>query len=141
MKKKHVALGAALALVSAIASAGLVQPAPVTVTLNADGSGLAGGDMVSARFAPDAITMIGCGMRAVNDGAGGTYEWGFCQATDAAGVQFTCFTEQPGLIHSMRATGDFSYLTFAWDANGECTRVGFSTQSFYIPDLFAKPKK
>lgn len=139
--KKQVVAGAALALFSAIAVAGLVQPAPVTVTLNADGSGLANGDMVSARFAADAVTFIGCGLRAIDDGAGGTYQWGFCQASDAAGVQFTCFTEHTGLIESMRATADFSFLTFAWDAGGQCTRVGFSTQSFYIPDLFAKPAK
>lgn len=140
MKKQGLVAGI-LMLFSSIAMAGFLQPAPVTVTINGDGSGSASGDMVSARFAPDDVTFIGCGMRAVDDGAGGTYEWGFCQASDAAGVRFTCFTEHAELIESMRATSDFSFLTFGWDADGQCTRVGFSTQSFYIPDFFAKKGK
>ncbi len=138
MKKQGI-VAAGLVLFSAVAAAGFLQPAPVVVTLNDDGSGQAFGDMVTARFAADDVTFIGCGTRARDDGAGGTFRFGFCQAGDAAGVQFTCFTESPLLLDQMHATGDFSFITFAWDTNGVCTNVGFSTQSFYIPEFSPRP--
>jgi hypothetical protein len=141
MKRKVWLSAAAVALVSTVAIAGYVQPAPVTVTLNGDGSGTAFGDMVSARFAPDAVSVMGCGTRRFDNGLGATSYFGFCQATDATGVQGFCSTTNPDLLDQMKATGDFSFVIFAWDVNGECTRIGFSTQSFYIPDFFAKPAK
>ncbi len=134
MKKKTWLSAAALAVMSTLATAGYVQPAPVTVELNPDGSGFAGGDMVSARFAPDAVSVIGCGTRTFDDGAGGTFHSGFCQATDAAGVQGFCFTNRADMLEAMHATADYSYITFRWDVNGECVRIGTSTQSFYLPD-------
>ena len=138
MKKQHWLSAATLALFSTLAAAGFVQPAPVIITLNGDGSGFATGDMVTARFAPDAVSVMGCGTRTIDDGAGGTFHFGFCQATDATGVQGFCSTTRADLLEAMHATGDFSFITFAWDVNGECTRIGTSTQSFYIPDFFAK---
>lgn len=137
MKKNHWISAGALALSSGLAVAGYVQPAPVTVTVNPDGSGAASGDMVTARFAPDAVSLMGCGTRTIDNGAGGTFHFGFCQATDAAGVQGFCSTTRADLLEAMHATGDFSFITFRWDVNGECTRIGTSTQSFYIPDFFA----
>jgi hypothetical protein len=142
MKKRTWLSAAGLALVSTLASAGFLQPAPVIITPNGDGSGFAQGDMVTARFAPDTISLIGCGTRTVDDGAGGTFHFGFCQATDAAGVQGFCSTDRADLLEAMHATADFSFITFAWDVDGFCTRIGTSTQSFYIPDFFAsKPAK
>ena len=41
----------------------------------------------------------------------------------------------PELVITMAATADFSFITFNWDENDECTRIGFSTQSFYLPEL------
>jgi hypothetical protein len=134
-------MAVALGLFSTFAVAGYLQPAPVVVTLNDDGSGFATGDMVSARFAANAVELIGCGTRTFDDGAGGTFMFGFCQAADSANVQGFCSTTRPDLLEAMHATGDFSFITFAWDVNGECTRIGHSTQSFYIPDFSAKNKK
>jgi hypothetical protein len=139
--KKHVWMAAAATLFSSLALAGFLQPAPVIVTINGDGSGSATGDMVTARFSANTVEFIGCGTRSFDDGAGGAFRTGFCQAGDAAGVQFTCFTENPGLLDSMQATADFSFITFRWNADGECTAIGFSTQSFYIPDFNAKKSK
>jgi len=137
MNKKHWISLATLMLFSSLAVAGYVQPALVTVTVNPDGSGIASGDMVSARFAADAVSVMGCGTRTIDDGAGGTFHFGFCQATDSTGVQGFCSTTRADLLEAMHATGDFSFVIFAWDVNGECTRIGTSTQSFYIPDFFA----
>jgi len=142
MNKKRGLSAAALALFSTVAAAGFLQPAPVIVTLNGDGSGSATGDMVSARFAPDAVSVMGCGTRTIDDHAGGVFHFGFCQATDSTGVQGFCSTDRADLLEAMHATGDFSFITFAWDVDGFCTRIGTSTQSFYIPDFFAnKPAK
>lgn len=50
MRMKQVISVGALILGSSAAMAGLVQSVPVSVTLNADGSGLANGNMATARL-------------------------------------------------------------------------------------------
>jgi hypothetical protein len=130
--KKGLAV-AVLALASSAALAGLVIEQPVTVTLNPDGSGAANGNMVTARFSKNDVEFIGCGLRRIDDGAGGVILFGFCQAADAANVQGFCSTEHPDLIASIGDQDDFSFITFSWNAAGECRSIGNSTQSFYIP--------
>ena len=119
---------------SALVTGGQTQPAPVTITVNGDGSGAATGDMVTARFADNDIEFIGCGIRIFDDGAGGVFHWGFCQAEDSTGTPAFCSTMRPELLEAMHATSDYSFITFDWNAEGECQHVGFSTQSFYIPE-------
>ena len=130
--KQWIAVGV-LALGSSVALAGLVSDVPVTVTLNADGSGNANGNMVTARFSSNDVEFIGCGVRRIDDGAGGVFLFAFCQAADAANVQGFCSTENPNLIASIGDQDDFSFITFSWNAAGECRSIGNSTQSFYIP--------
>jgi len=138
MKARHAAAVVVLSLISSVAMAGLTQPAPVEVTLNSDGSGNAFGDMVTARFADNDVELIGCGIRVRDDGAGGTFEFGFCQATDSADERGFCQTDRPDLLEALKATADYSFITFSWNPDGECRSIGFSTQSFYIPDKKAK---
>lgn len=128
MKIKHVFSAAALSLVASIASAGLVQPVPVTIDFAAR---LATGDMWSARTSANPFEFIGCGVR---HNAAGMY-FGFCQAglADADAQRITCFTDNPQLIDAIKSIGDYSYIAFRWDADGMCTHVGVSTQSFYLP--------
>ncbi|MGB0513427.1 MAG: hypothetical protein ACPGJE_01150, partial [Wenzhouxiangellaceae bacterium] len=57
--KKSI-LSVALVLAGATAYAGFVQPAVVDVDLD---NRFASGDMVSARFADDDVSFIGCGTR------------------------------------------------------------------------------
>ena len=130
--KQWIAVGV-LALGSSATLAGLVSDVPVTVTLNADGSGNANGSMVTARLSKNDVEFIGCGVRRIDDGAGGVVLFAVCQAADAANVQGFCSTENPNLIASIGDQDDFSFITFGWDAAGECTSIGNSTQSFYIP--------
>lgn len=130
--KQWIAVGV-LALGSSATLAGLVSDVPVTVTLNADGSGNANGSMVTARFSKNDVEFIGCGVRRIDDGAGGVVLFAFCQAADAANVQGFCSTENPNLIASIGDQDDFSFITFSWNAAGECRSIGNSTQSFYIP--------
>lgn len=138
MKARHAAAIGILSLISSVAMAGLLQPAIVEVTINGDGSGSAFGNMVTARFAENDVEFIGCGIRVLDDGAGGTFEFGFCQAANSADVRGFCETTRPDLLEAMKATGDYSFITFSWNAAGECRGIGFSTQSFYIPDNKAK---
>ena len=141
MKLRQTLSIGALAFFSSIAFAGLLQPAAVEVTLNDDGSGMAQGDMVSARFAKNNVEFIGCGIRSFDDGAGGAFDFGFCQAADSSDVHGFCSTDNSDLLDAMKSTADFSFVTFNWDADGTCTRIGFSTQSFYIPGHVNKAKR
>jgi hypothetical protein len=127
---------AALALMvfaSAAAVAGRVQPAPVTVSLNPDGSGSAHGDMLTARGAPNDYEFIGCGVRKSDDGVGGAHSYGFCQAMNAAKESAFCSTENSELLKAIQSIADYSFITFSWRADGVCRSVGVSTQSFYLP--------
>jgi hypothetical protein len=133
MQLKKIVAASVLALGSAAAFAGLVQPAPVIVTLNPDGSGSASGDMAAARFSANDVEFIGCGVRRFSDPSGPIL-FAFCQATTADEVAGFCETEDPALIESIDGLSDYSFITFGWNADGSCRAIGFSTQSFYIPD-------
>lgn len=137
-KIRQVILGLALALLSSLTLAGLVLPSEVIITLNDDGSGSVRGDMLTARVSDNDVEFIGCGIRSFDDGAGSAFEFGFCQATDAAELNVICTTQNAGLLDSMRTINDYSFITFAFDDLGECTNIGFSTQSFYLPNKKAK---
>jgi len=143
MKKhlKAMACITAATLMSVSAHAGLSQPAVVNVDMD---NLFAGGDMISARGAKEDNVFIGCGTRNVEDGSGGLFSWAFCQAADADEEQVTCFTFNPDLVKTIREINDASYITFSWTDDGAgtltCTRMGFSTQSFYLPKQ-KKPKK
>ena len=135
MKKLKTGLLCTLgaALVSATAFAGFTQPADVDVDLV---NMFAQGDMVTARTSAADNVFIGCGSRKIEDGAGGLFEFGFCQAEDADTESVTCFTTNADLLDAMDSTSDMSYITFSWNDDGQgnltCSRIGFSTQSFYL---------
>lgn len=141
MQVKYLLLTVASTLLAGGAYAGLVQPAPVMVDLN---NMFAQGDQLTARTADNDVEFIGCGIRIFDDG-GNAFTFGFCQAQDSAEVAITCFTFNPDLLEAMRAASAYSFITFAWQDDGaggaECVRIGFSTQSFYLPDPNIKPKE
>lgn len=144
MKLKRLFAAATLVLASSMVFAGLIVDSDVEVTINSDLSGTAIGSMSSARFSNNHIESIGCGVRTFGDSAGGSFSFGFCRAVmddgSAEGLAGVCFTDSGDLLETMRAVADYSFITFSWDAEGECTRVGYSTQSFYIPKSKAKIK-
>ena len=127
-------------LMAGVAYAGYTQPAAVTVDL--DGM-FAAGDQYTARTSKNDTEMIGCGVATYDDG---TFSFisGFCQARDSEGVGTACFTQDPDLLDAMRATSAFAYISFGWQDDGfggaECTRVRYSTQSFYLPNFTTKGK-
>ena len=131
MKTRHVLATIILTLLAGATYAGLYQPFPVEVDLDLF---QANGDQFSARRDPNDDVFIGCGTRVIDDGLGGAILFGFCQATDSEGDTIACSTQNPSLVEAMSATSTYAFITFSWDAvTLECTRVGFSTQSFYIP--------
>ena len=135
MRKRHLLATVTMTLLAGIAYAGLIQPAPVVIDFD---NFTAFGDQWTARTADDDTSFIGCGTRNIDDGMGFSFRFGFCQAGDADGNTVTCFTENPSLLDEMRANNSYAFVTFSWDDDGAgnltCNRVGFSTQSFYLPD-------
>lgn len=129
MKLKLIAV-TVLTLFSSMTLAGLVQPVPVEVDLDINS---AFGNMVTARFSTNDVELIGCGVRYIDDGAGGVFTFGFCQATDADGETLFCATTDNPLIEAIQSISAFSFISFAADEAGDCTRIGNSSQSFYIP--------
>jgi len=133
MKVKQLLFTASLVLASGIATAGLVQSVPVTVTLNPDGSGSANGHMVTARFSVNDVEYIGCGTGRIDDGAGGATAYGFCQASTGDKVVGFCSTDNKEVLEAIQSISSYSYIRFSWDAEGICRTIHNSTQSFYIP--------
>jgi hypothetical protein len=138
MTTGKVIAAAILGVISGIAAAGSIEDLPVEVVLNGDGSGSAFGNMTSARFSDNDVELIGCGTRIIDTGGGSLFEFGFCQATNAAEDRAFCSTENPELVDALRSISDYSFVTFSFNDLGECTRIGLSTQSFYIPSGKAK---
>ena len=139
MKMGYLLSIAVMTLLAAVASAGFKQAAPVAV----DFVGMSAfGDQVTARIAADDVSFIGCGIRVTDDGVNPPFSFGFCQAGDSEGNEITCFTQNPNLLETLRANSDFAFITFNWQDGGfggtECTRIGFSTQSFYMPNFTTK---
>ena len=130
--KFKILLTLVVALFSSAVFAGLHQPAPIMIDLD---NGFAQGDMLTAANSVNSDEFIGCGTRSFDDGVI-AFRTGFCQAQENGGESITCFTFSDALIDEMRASNDFSFITFSWVDDGfgglTCTRVGFSTQSFYL---------
>lgn len=132
MKKIQVLIVAVLTLSFAVAGfAGLVGPAAVFVD---EDNMIASGDQAAARFSDNDVEFIGCGIRVNEDGVGGVFSFGFCSASDSEEVDAFCTTLNADLLDAMKATSAFSFISFSWNEDGECTRIGFSTQSFYLPN-------
>lgn len=135
MKKILTLITALSVLLPALAFAGVTQPAPVVVDLDVN---FASGDQWTARSSKNAVEFIGCGVTQYDDGAGGVFSVGFCQAGDADGVTVACFSQSTELLATMRATSAFAFISFSWNPDGDCTRLRYSTQSFYLPRFTSK---
>ena len=132
--KRGALLISSLAIVSGGAFAG--QASPVVVDVDLDNM-FAQGDMITARTSKDDEVFIGCGTRNFETSPGGPlFSWAFCQARDTDGDAATCFTTNPELVKTIDAINSDSFITYGWTDDGAgnltCTRMGFSTQSFYL---------
>jgi len=141
MKIRYLLSVAALTVLAGIASAGYIGSEAVVVDLE---DRLAYGDQLTARNSKNHVEMIGCGIRVFDNGVD-SWSWGFCKAVDSAEVEIVCTTENANLLDAMKATSAFALIMFEWQDDGEggavCTTIGFSTQSFYLPNFTIKEKK
>jgi len=112
-----------------LAMAGLTQPAPVTIDLEAL---VATGDMVTARRSDNEFEFIGCGTRNSDTGTGDIFSFAFCQASVAEDSTVICTTINPELVAKVSDINDSSFVSFRWNEDGECVSLGFSTQSLYM---------
>lgn len=120
-----------VALTSGSTMAGVVNDFNVTIDLT---ERTAMGNMKTARFSADAEEFIDCGTRTARNPDGTIFYWSFCQAGLSTSEENAfCFTQDIELINQIRSMSTYSFVTFRWDESGECTYVGQSTQSFYIP--------
>ena len=118
----------ALAFVSANVLAGATEPQPVVI--DTEGR-TAQGDMVTARTADNLLEDIGCGIRVFDIDP--VVKLGFCQAREASGQIATCITENPEMVDVIASLNDASFISFSWNDSSFCTRIGVSTQSWYLP--------
>ncbi len=132
MKIRYLLSTAALTLLAGVAFGGFFNAGPVLIDLD---DRLAFGNQLGARISENDDELIGCGNRIFDDGQGGVFSFGFCQARDSEGVDAFCSTTNGDLLDAMKATSAFAFIVFTWDENDECTHIGFSTQSFYIPEF------
>jgi len=130
MKIKNVILSALFIFLSGTAVAGKYNENLVEIFAE---DMMAYGSMTAARFSKNKDELIGCGTRTFTFEDGTSYEWGFCQASLAEEENVMCSTEDANLIRQINSVTDNSYIVFQWNEEGQCTHVGHSTQSFYIP--------
>ena len=109
--------GLAAAAFSASAFAGFATGQQVVIY---DARSLANGDVGYVRSRPDDVQYIGCLV------AG---DAGYCFARNLAGVERTCWSDDPKWVSAMAAVGGDSYVLFYWDAAGYCTYVSVSNGS------------
>lgn len=124
---------------TSVVLAGATQPFPVEIDLD---NRIASGDMVTARFSDNDDELIGCGVRHIQAGTE-VIKFAFCQARLGPAPEdlIVCNTLDPDLVEAVHAISDFSFVTFSWNEDLECTRIGNSTQSFYLPALKLQKQK
>ena len=139
MDIRKIILAFALTVVSTSLYAGFTQPFPVEIDFE---NRAANGDMWSARISDNENMLIGCGSRQIQFGEE-IVAFAFCQARVAEGEDggVICNTFDPVMVAAINAIADYSFVTFNWNEEGECTRIGFSTQSFYLPKHKVKKDK
>lgn len=122
-----IVVGAVL-LVSGVALAGQKFSFPVTVTKNADGGGVASGNVGAVRNSTDAVQYITCtSTTLVGSATAG------CSAQNTKSVALTCSTTDPEMVAAIRSVTTDSFVKFLSDKDGKCTSVTVENASFYEP--------
>ncbi|MDH5434654.1 MAG: hypothetical protein OEY19_11990 [Gammaproteobacteria bacterium] len=131
LKKTIVVIIGTFALMTTNSFAGLANYENVIIDVD---QMWAHGDMRAARFSDNDNEYIGCGTRTYIYPDGSSYVWGFCQAGLEENNNYMCTIENnDDLIREINGLSSYSYITFRWNEAGECTYIGHSSQSFYIP--------
>lgn len=130
MKKQLIGILLAGFSISVIAGSAIEAPVEINLETNS-----ASGNMKTARFSKNDSEQIGCGTRTIGaTDYSPAFSWGFCQAQVIEGESVMCFAyDNPELVDQIKSLASFSYISFRWDDEGNCTYAGSSTQSQYIP--------
>jgi hypothetical protein len=121
------------------AQAGANTNAPVSITINSDGTGTASGAMGAARGSPDSSQFVTCSIH-INGPSGST--WG-CSAQNAT-TSATCAVDttdvqwRAAFTYFTEMMNPDSYVQFQWKTvNGSsvCTVLRVENDSRYVPKL------
>lgn len=125
-------LAATLLIHAGSGMAGVAGDAAVVVDLD---NKSAQGAQSSARYSDNEVEVIGCGATVTDLGDGEVLSFGFCQATDASGMDAFCATFSPALVGAINGIANYGFIRFSWNDNEECVSIRNSTQSIYLPEL------
>jgi hypothetical protein len=109
-------------LATSVAFAGFQTERAVVIY---DAGRTAWGNPSFAHNSPDTAQWILCQVDA-RDG-------GYCLAQDATRVQRVCTTSDPNMGNTLRSLTAQSYLTFSWNAQGQCTYIWVENDSTTPP--------
>jgi hypothetical protein len=109
---------------AALAYAGSKASSPVSVQ---PGIRRAQGSIGSTRNSADSFTYLGCYVTAQTGS-----KYATCYAQDAAD-HGACFTSNANIISTIEATSGDSWVSFEWDASGNCTKFTVDNGSTYEP--------
>ena len=125
MKNLSVAVAAVAMIGSTAAWAGYKTSNPVTVNSSTKE---ASGPIGYARNSPDFQQWIGCEIY-------GTLTGNFvrCYASTVAGTSASCQTSNSNLLAVAMALNGDDFLTFRWDASGQCTELRAYKMSYWEP--------
>lgn len=116
-------LAISLAATSAVAGRKLAWPVTIDLTNRS-----ASGNFGDTRAAPDSTSYLACA--AFTSVESTPYSYAVCSgATPTA--SFYCYSYAPELVAAVRTQSD--YVSIMWDANGSCTRIYTSRDSFSMP--------
>jgi hypothetical protein len=113
-------------LVASTAAAGYRWYYPVTIS----GNNVAG-SLGSARNSGNSNEYIGCAVYGSS-----TRAYAICYAQDAAGTTVSCYADPvlaPSIVTTVGTLNGDGFLSFSWDASGNCTKVNVSSRSYYEP--------
>ena len=95
---------------------------------NPDGSGVAGGQIGSARNSDNETEAIACTVWTSGGGSAAT-----CSVTDRAGTSRSCFTVTAQYIELLGSLTDDTFIMFEWDQQGWCTFLMVGADSAMMP--------
>ena len=131
MPKSFAIVGFVVAATSGVALAGSKAPNPLYEVSVNTAQRQASGALGHARNSSDSNQYIGCSTLASSVGPTS----GFCYASDAKNVYVGCAI--PGawsaLIAQAQSIPSDGFISFTWDAGGNCTSIMSQTTSYLAP--------
>lgn len=141
MRLTNISMVAVMVLLSAAAFAGQNFSAPVQIDFE---NRSASGDMRSARNSENPYEQIGCVVRYFASGTPevGVLKYAFCIAAvgELPEESIICVTGDEELVEAVNSVADYAFVTFGWNETNECTRLGFSVRSTYLPASIEEKK-